>query len=128
VVKKSKKMDKDAQKVKFIKTVSPGILAISYEDNCIDLVNINLETILRVDYSSKESQKYKGSENLKEALVNSQITKEIYMYLDQNDIDALLVFSVSSINEGLQVVYLRLKKSHQGTFEPVELVNDPKIQ
>jgi hypothetical protein len=44
------------------------------------------------------------------------------MYVDPNNVDALLAMSVDNF-----IVYFKLKRTHEGTFEVVELMNDPKV-
>jgi hypothetical protein len=44
------------------------------------------------------------------------------MYVDPNDLDALLAISTGQI-----IAYFKLKKTHQGTFEVVKLMNDVRI-
>jgi hypothetical protein len=56
---------KDAQNVSFIKSVQIGTLAIVYKNNKIELINMKLETVLHIDYSSLASQDYPGSLELK---------------------------------------------------------------
>jgi hypothetical protein len=44
------------------------------------------------------------------------------MYVDPNDVDALLAMSVDNF-----IASFKLKKTTQGTFEVVELINDPGV-
>jgi hypothetical protein len=57
-----------------------------------------------------------------ESLKQQVKAKEIHMYVDPNDLDALLAISTGQI-----IAYFKLKKTHQGTFEVVELMNDVRI-
>jgi hypothetical protein len=49
--------------------------------------------------------------------------KEVHMYLHANDIDALLVMSISE-----HIVQYRLKRSTDGRFEVLELLSEPRLE
>jgi hypothetical protein len=86
----------------------------------LDLIDVNLDTILHLDFSDVKSQDYKGASELKEFLTDGGSAEEIYMHLEPNDVDALLIFSNKN-----HIVNFRLKKTHEGTFEVVELLAEP---
>jgi hypothetical protein len=111
-----------ADDVVFIKTVSPGVLAISYDDNSVELRNMNLDTICCIDYGDPMNAKWKGDKGLKELLDDENAASEIYMYLAPDDINALLVFSAED-----SIISYKLKKTPEGKFEIVELLSEPKL-
>jgi hypothetical protein len=67
---------------------------------------MSLDTVLHINYTNVKTQNYNGPTECKNKLSEEAFDpSEVHMYMDDNDVDALLVLSI-----GTNLVQYRLHK------------------